>query len=95
MEEIKEKKAIEYLKSRLYGNEGCKFIDVAQSDLRIFLNLVEKQDNRIKELESDKEIKDKTIKLMSEHLTTPIHSKKDVVEYFENLAKESGEIYDK
>lgn len=36
-----EKQAIEYLKSRLYGNEGCKFIDVAQSDLRIFLKLVE------------------------------------------------------
>ena len=56
--------------------------------------LKEKQANKekIKELESDKEIKDKTIKLMSEHLTTPIHSKKDVVEYFENLAKESGEI---
>lgn len=52
----------------------------------------EKKDNRIKELESDKKIKDKMIKLMSEHLTTPIHSKKDVVEYFENLAKESGEI---
>ena len=53
---------------------------------------LEKKDNRIKELESDKEIKDKMIKLMSEHLTTPIHSKKDVIEYFENLAKESGEI---
>ena len=53
------------------------------------LNLLKKQDNRIKELESDKEIKDKMIKLMSEHLTTPIHSKKDVIEYFENLAKES------
>ena len=36
-----EKKAMEYLKARLYGNEGCKFIDVAQSDLRIFLNLIE------------------------------------------------------
>ena len=47
---------------------------------------------KIKELESDKEIKDKMIDLMSEHLTTPIHSKKDVVEYFENLAKKSGEI---
>ena len=34
-----EKQAIEYLKSRLYGNEGCKIIDVAQSDLRIFLKL--------------------------------------------------------
>lgn len=48
---------------------------------------LEEKDNRIKELEADKEIKDKMIDLMSEHLTTPIHSKKDVVEYFENLAK--------
>ena len=53
---------------------------------------LEKKDNKIKELESDKEIKDKTIKLMSEHLTTPVHDKKWVIEYFENLAKESGEI---
>lgn len=44
-----EKQAIEYLKSRLYGNEGCKFIDVAQSDLRIFLKLVE---NLQKDIES-------------------------------------------
>ena len=36
-----EKHTIEYLKARLYGNEGCKIIDVAQSDLRIFLKLVE------------------------------------------------------
>ena len=36
-----EKQTIEYLKARLYGNEGCKIIDVAQSDLRIFLKLVE------------------------------------------------------
>lgn len=42
-----EKKAIEYLTARLYGNEGCKFIDVAQSDLRIFLNLVERQEKDI------------------------------------------------
>ena len=33
-----EKKAIEYLKTRLYGNKGCKYIDVAQEDLRIFIN---------------------------------------------------------
>ena len=44
-----EKQAIEYLKSRLYGNEGCKFIDVAQSDLRIFLKLVK---NLQKDIES-------------------------------------------
>lgn len=46
-----EKNAIEYLKARLYGNEGCKFIDVAQSDLRIFLNLVENHQKDIKNLE--------------------------------------------
>lgn len=47
------KKTIEYLKSRLYGNEGCKFIDVAQSDLRIFLNLIETQQNEIEELKEN------------------------------------------
>ena len=64
---------------------------------------------KIKELESDNyecnniirdyiedwKLKTKIIDLMAEHLTTPIHSKKDVIDYFENLAKESGEIDDK
>ena len=44
-----EKEAIDYLKARLYGNEGCEFIDVAESDLRIFLKLVE---NLQKDIES-------------------------------------------
>ena len=35
-----EKEAIEYLKTRLYGNECCKYIDVTQEDLRIFINLI-------------------------------------------------------
>lgn len=42
-----EKKAIEYLKARLYGNEGCKYIDVAQEDLRIFINLVDRKEKDI------------------------------------------------
>ena len=42
-----EKKAIEYLKTRLYGNEGCKYIDVAQEDLRIFINLVDRKEKDI------------------------------------------------
>ena len=98
-----EKKAIDKLKNgkkytlveiiRVFKKEGIENFRITRKKyLDIILNLLEKQDNRIKELESDKEIKDKTIKLMSEHLTTPIHSKKDVIEYFENLAKESGEI---
>ena len=98
-----EKKTIDKLKNgkkytlveiiRVFKKEGIENFRITRKEyLDIILNLLDKQDNRIKELESDKEIKDKTIKLMSEHLTTPIHSKKDVVEYFENLAKESGEI---
>ncbi len=42
-----EKKAIEYLKTRLYGNKGCKYIDVAQEDLRIFINLVDRKEKDI------------------------------------------------
>ena len=95
-----EKKAVETIKDlkeiKWYEHAFDKGTEILseeeKQDIDVILNLLEKQDNRIKELESDKEIKDKTIKLMSEHLTTPIHSKKDVVEYFENLAKESGEI---
>lgn len=51
-----EKQAIEYLKSRLYGNEGCKFIDVAQSDLRIFLKLVENLQKEYQKLKMQLEI---------------------------------------
>lgn len=43
------KEAIEYLTARLYGNEGCKYIDVAQKDLRIFINLVETQEKDIED----------------------------------------------
>ena len=43
-----EKKAVEYLKTRLYGNESCKYIDVAQEDLRIFINLVNRKEKDIK-----------------------------------------------
>lgn len=42
-----QKEAIEYLKTRLYGNEGCKYIDVAQEDLRIIINLVDRKEKDI------------------------------------------------
>lgn len=70
------------------------------------LDLYNKEKEKNKELESDNyecnniirdyiedwKLKTKIIDLMAEQLKTPINSKKDVVEYFENLAKESGEI---
>ena len=62
-----EREAIEYLKSRLYGNEGCKFIDVAQIDLRIFLNIIEKQSKEIEELkDKNKKLQDKAKELIFE-----------------------------
>lgn len=33
----KEKETIEYIKSRLYGNEGCDYIDVSQEVLKNFV----------------------------------------------------------
>ena len=48
--------------------------------------------NIIRDYIEDWKIKTKIIDLMAEQLKTPINSKKDVIEYFENLAKESGEI---
>ena len=51
--------------------------------------------NIIRDYIEDWKLKTKIIDLMAEQLKTPINSKKDVIEYFENLAKESGEIDDK
>ena len=104
-----EKKAIETIKSDLAFSKSLRkrFRDEQQEkDYETILNLLKKQDNRIKKLESDNyecnniirdyiedwKLKTKIIDLMAEQLKTPINSKKDVVEYFENLAKESGEI---
>lgn len=50
-EEKEAKESIEYWKARLYGNEGCEYIDVAQEDLRIFINLVETKEKDIESLE--------------------------------------------
>lgn len=52
-----EKNAIEYLKNRLYGNEDCKYIDVAQEDLRVFIKLIEKlqKENKYMHNELDKQ----------------------------------------
>lgn len=58
---------------------------------RLFEAIMKIADER-DELLKERQLKNKVIELMSEHLTTPIHSKKDVIDYFENLAKESGEI---
>ena len=111
-----EKKTIDKLKNgekytlveiiRVFKKEGIENFRITRKEyLETILNLLEKQDNRIKELEADNyecnniirdyiedwKLKTKIIDLMAEHLTTPIHSKKDVIKYFENLAKESGE----
>lgn len=111
-----EKKAIETIKSDLAFSKSLRkrFRDEQQEkDYETILNLLEKQDNRIKELESDKEIKNKIIDRMAEYInklyidedicTKNIinpelcneqysNCKECIKQYFENLAKESGEI---
>lgn len=104
-----EKKAIEKLKNtskqchnskECWKNEECPDCYVEVEDIMAIdtvLNLLEKKDNRIKELESDKEINVKMIELMANLIYNwdafkNYGSRKDIKQYFENLAKESGEI---
>lgn len=110
-----EKKAVETIKDlkeiKWYEHAFDKGTEILseeeKQDIDVILNLLEKQDNRIKELESDKEIKDKTIKLIKNRIFLTVHECEEikeienrsvskswedsVIEYFENLAKESGD----
>ena len=98
---LREKKAIHMLQSyagmthKLTDNQGRPKLDQA---IEIVLNLLEEQDNRIKELESDKEIKDKMVEMYIKHIyrscdfDNRIKTKEQIKQFFENLAKERGEI---
>lgn len=101
-----EKKAVETIKDlkeiKWYEHAFDKGTEILseeeKQDIDVILNLLEKQDNKIKELESDKEIKDKMIEMYIEHIyrscdfDNRIKTKEQIKQYFENLAKESGEI---
>ena len=116
-----EKKAVETIKDlkeiKWYEHAFDKGTEILseeeKQDIDVILNLLDKQDNRIKELESDKEIKNKIIDRMAEYInkldidedicTKNIinpelcneqysNCKECIKQYFENLAKESGEI---
>ncbi|MBO6243304.1 MAG: hypothetical protein J6O41_01875, partial [Clostridia bacterium] len=68
-----EKKAIKHLTKKMeYHKERVLdtfvWVTLDEHYVRVLLNLVEKQDNRIKELESDKEIKDKMIELIKNRI---------------------------
>lgn len=70
---------------------GSKPEELTGDAKRLFEAIMKIADER-DELLKERQLKNKVIELMAEHLTTPIHSKKDVIKYFENKAKESGEI---
>lgn len=94
METIKDLKEIKWYE-HAFDNGTEILSEEEKQDIDVILNLLEKQDNRIKELESDKEIKDKMIDLMVNELVFGVFdfkSIKQAKQYFENLAKESGEI---
>ena len=71
-----QEKSLEKIKRQILLEEGRKNIGIPVfiSDLKNVLALIEE--------------KDKQIDLMSEQLTTPIHSKKWVKEYFKRKVKE-------
>lgn len=85
-----EKKTIEYIKSRLYGNEGCDYIDVAQEVLKSFVPGIVNE-NIEKDFIPIQKIKDKIEKEIKYH-------EKNILE-IENItmlksktAKEEAEI---
>ena len=93
-----QKEAIEYLKTRLYGNKGCKYIDVAQEDLRIFINLVDslqKENEELKDLMAHKNAYTKKIeKDLFENCSNYVISKQKVKDKIEELNKyKKKEIY--
>lgn len=71
-----QEKSLEKIKRKVLVEEGGKNIGISVfiSDLKNILASIEE--------------KDKQIDLMSEQLTTPIHSKEYVKEYYERKAKE-------
>lgn len=85
-----EKKAIEYLKTRLYGNKGCKYIDVAQEDLRIFIKLVDRLQKENEELNKNyNSLIDKIILKIDEYdykfEKAKKQNKNDIADYYWNL----------
>lgn len=76
-----DKQTIKYIKSRLYGNEGCDYIDVAQEDLKSFVPGIV-----IENIEKDfipiQKVKDKIEELKS----NPLKIKQNDKYYFETHA---------
>ena len=94
-----EKKAIEYLKTRLHGNEGCKYIDVSQEDLRIFINLVDRKEKDIEgwkkyceEIEEEQtEMSNKNCELEFEIEKLQKENEKALAEYMKWQKQELGQ----
>lgn len=102
-----ERNAVEYLKVRLYGNEGCKYIDVTQEDLRIFIKLIEKLQKENEELK----LYNNSITSQLEQMPTekfkngwfhqsefkdsiPVQKVKDKIEEYKNMLKTCNKVKD-
>ena len=93
-----QKEAIEYLKTRLYGNEGCKYIDVAQEDLRIFINLVDslqKENGELEEINNELEAEKNEAIRRYNFETIPIQKVKDIIDRIDYDIKKTKEIISK
>ena len=89
------KEYIEKVKEYIeYGLEYSEYLDLSNSFDEI-LNLLEKKDKDIRRMQELLDLsdannvkKDKIIDLMAEQLTTPIHSKEWVINYYEREIEE-------
>lgn len=81
-------KEVQKVLEELKGVRPEKLTGEAKRLFEAIMKIADERDELLKE----RQLKNKVIELMAEHLTTPVHDKKWVIDYFENLAKESGEI---
>lgn len=92
----KEKNSLEYLKVRLYGNKGCKFIDVAQEDLRRIIKLIDTKEKSLKQSnELIAEQDDYIIKLNNKisDLEFKVEQFTDKIEYYDDLFSALEDYY--
>ena len=69
-------------REKLYGNEDCKYIDVAQEDLRVFIKLIEKLQKENEELKNDYENLSNSVVVKNHYIknSIPIQKVKDNIE---------------
>lgn len=77
-------KEVQKVLEELKGVRPEKLTGEAKRLFEAIMKIADERDELLKE----RQLKNKVIELMAEHLTTPVHDKEYVKQYFENKAKE-------